>query len=34
MAVHKLDGDLLLRTAEIGDSDMIAAYFQSNSDYL
>ncbi|MDF4360453.1 30S ribosomal protein S5 alanine N-acetyltransferase, partial [Vibrio parahaemolyticus] len=34
IAVHKLDGDLLLRTAEIGDADMIAAYFQSNRDYL
>lgn len=34
IAVHKLDGDLLLRTAEIGDADMIAEYFQSNRDYL
>lgn len=34
IAVHKLDGDLLLRTAEIGDADMIAAYFQANRKYL
>ncbi|MEA3481705.1 MAG: ribosomal protein S5-alanine N-acetyltransferase [Pseudomonadota bacterium] len=34
IAVHKLDGDLLLRTAEIGDADMIAEYFQANREYL
>ncbi|WP_395355625.1 ribosomal protein S5-alanine N-acetyltransferase [Vibrio sp. D3] len=34
IAVHKLDGDLLLRTAEIGDADMIAEYFQVNREYL
>ncbi|MGI2922214.1 ribosomal protein S5-alanine N-acetyltransferase [Vibrio diabolicus] len=34
IAVHKLDGDLLLRTAEIGDADMIAEYFQANRKYL
>ncbi|HHF3131784.1 TPA: ribosomal protein S5-alanine N-acetyltransferase [Vibrio diabolicus] len=34
IAVHKLDGDLLLRTAEIGDADMIAEYFQGNREYL
>lgn len=34
IAVHKLDSDLLLRTAEIGDADMIAEYFQANREYL
>ncbi|HHF2880202.1 TPA: ribosomal protein S5-alanine N-acetyltransferase [Vibrio diabolicus] len=34
IAVHKLDGDLLLRTAEIVDADMIAEYFQANREYL
>ncbi|MCG9699380.1 ribosomal protein S5-alanine N-acetyltransferase [Vibrio natriegens] len=34
VAVHKLDGDLLLRTAEIADADMIAEYFQVNREYL
>lgn len=34
IVVHKLDGDLLLRTAEIGDADMIAEYFQANREYL
>ncbi|EMV9344282.1 ribosomal protein S5-alanine N-acetyltransferase [Vibrio alginolyticus] len=34
IAVHKLDGDLVLRTAEIGDADMIAEYFQANREYL
>ncbi|MFB1068613.1 ribosomal protein S5-alanine N-acetyltransferase [Vibrio diabolicus] len=34
IAVHQLDGDLLLRTAEIGDADMIAEYFQANREYL
>ncbi|MCS0381736.1 ribosomal protein S5-alanine N-acetyltransferase [Vibrio diabolicus] len=34
IGVHKLDGDLLLRTAEIGDADMIAEYFQANREYL
>ncbi|MCR9546312.1 ribosomal protein S5-alanine N-acetyltransferase [Vibrio antiquarius] len=34
IAVHKLDGDLLLRSAEIGDADMIAEYFQANREYL
>ncbi|GAK18125.1 LOW QUALITY PROTEIN: ribosomal-protein-S5p-alanine acetyltransferase [Vibrio sp. JCM 19053] len=34
IAVHMLDGDLLLRTAEIGDADMIAEYFQANREYL
>ncbi|CAM2966958.1 ribosomal protein S5-alanine N-acetyltransferase [Vibrio mytili] len=34
VAVHKLDGDLLLRTAEIGDADMIAEYFNTNRTYL
>ncbi|EJS2608350.1 ribosomal protein S5-alanine N-acetyltransferase [Vibrio alginolyticus] len=34
IAVHKLDGDLLLRTAEIGDADMIAEYFKANREYL
>ncbi|MGS6583540.1 ribosomal protein S5-alanine N-acetyltransferase [Vibrio diabolicus] len=34
IAVHKLDGDLLLRTAEIGDADMITEYFQANREYL
>ena len=34
IAVHRLDGDLLLRTAEIGDADMIAEYFQANREYL
>ncbi|MDF2154339.1 GNAT family N-acetyltransferase [Vibrio sp. CAU 1672] len=34
VAVHKLDGNLLLRTAEVGDADMIATYFQQNRDYL
>lgn len=34
VAVHKLDGDLLLRTAEIADADMIADYFKANREYL
>ncbi|MCS0346295.1 ribosomal protein S5-alanine N-acetyltransferase [Vibrio diabolicus] len=34
IAVHKLDGDLLLRTAEIGDADMITEYFQANREHL
>ncbi len=34
VAVHKLDGDLLLRTAEIADADMISEYFKANREYL
>ncbi|MEX3073403.1 ribosomal protein S5-alanine N-acetyltransferase [Vibrio alginolyticus] len=34
VAVHKLDGGLLLRTAEIADADMIADYFKANREYL
>ncbi|GEM74496.1 ribosomal protein S5 alanine N-acetyltransferase [Vibrio sagamiensis NBRC 104589] len=34
VSIYHLDGDLLLRTAEIADADMIADYFQKNREYL